>query len=570
MRAMIHSIKFGALLAASGAALALTAAPVARAQTQIALTKHNLTPSGPGAVRSASPTGLCVFCHTPHNAKPTQGLWNATLPSVTYQLYSSSTTRAQLNQPTGSSRLCLSCHDGVLAPGNLRVPPAGAALAFNPLTGPASLGTDLSASHPVSFLYDSALALSRGGLADPSSLPATVRLDLSHQMQCTSCHDPHEDRRPQFLRTDTRFGTLCTTCHKMSHWPGSSHALSNATWNGTGTSPWPAGAFPSVAENACENCHRPHAAGHGQRLLAQSDEPSNCTNCHAGTVAASNVQLPLQKPYRHDLMAVEWTHTPDESAPAMTRHVACPDCHNPHAANSAAGVAPLVSGRLAGVPGISIAGATVPEASFEYEICLKCHGLAEPSTLGLARASGTRNIRLKIDPGNQSFHPIAAAGRNPTVGDLAPGYTSSSIVSCVSCHTNDDASALAAKGPHGSMYEWLLGAPYTSADLTPESASSYALCYQCHTRLYLIGDQAHTFHHNSHVVTAQASCATCHDPHGSRGGAHLVDFMLRDRTGKPVVTASATLGRLEYTPTGAGHGQCYLSCHGVNHEPLAY
>ena len=94
-------------------------------QTQVARTVHNLTPVGPGQLKESRPTGVCAYCHTPHNADPNIALWNRDLPAVTYQLYASSTLQAALDQPTGSSRLCLSCHDGILAMGNLRVPPPG-------------------------------------------------------------------------------------------------------------------------------------------------------------------------------------------------------------------------------------------------------------------------------------------------------------------------------------------------------------------------------------------------------------------------------------------------------------
>ena len=203
----------------------------AQAQTQIAHTKHNLSASGPGAVRTAEAAGTCVFCHTPHNASPSRGLWNRDLPAVTYQLYASSTLQAQLDQPTGSTRLCLSCHDGLLAVGNLRVTPKGAALAIGPLTGKSALGSNLSGDHPISFLYDAALALRRGDLADPQALPPAIHLDDKRQMQCTSCHDPHDDRQPKFLRMDNRSGALCTACHRLRNWSGSSHASSNAVWN---------------------------------------------------------------------------------------------------------------------------------------------------------------------------------------------------------------------------------------------------------------------------------------------------------------------------------------------------
>jgi predicted CXXCH cytochrome family protein len=543
-----------------------------QAQTRIAGTKHNLTPSGPGAVRAAEPAGTCVFCHTPHNAKPTRALWNRELPAVTYQLYASSTLKAQLNQPNGSSRLCLSCHDGILALGNLRISPKGAPITLGSLTGAGSLGTDLSDDHPVSFVYDSSLAYNRGGLADPLALPPAIRLDDARQLQCTSCHDPHEDRRPKFLRLENRFGGLCTACHRPPNWGGSTHAVSSATWNGAGTSPWSAGAYPTVAENACLSCHRPHAAAHPQRLLAQDMESANCTICHGGTVAAKNIEVEFFKPFRHPIEDVQWVHDPNEDPLSMQRHVTCVDCHNPHAATAALGVPPGVSGRLRGVPGITLGGTSIAEASFEYEVCFKCHGLREPATAGIMRQGGTRNMRLKIDPAGRSYHPLAAPGTNAIILGLEPGYTASSLINCTSCHNNDawTSAGTSPAGPHGSRYEPILGWQYETVYPTAESYQSYALCYQCHNRNFLINDQAGTFHHNTHVVVQQAPCAACHDAHGSRQNAHLIDFMLRDRNGNILVSPSSVQGRLEYLSLGAGRGECYLQCHGVNHEPKSY
>ncbi len=102
----------------------LAAPPATHAQSDIAKTVHNLTPEGPGKQKETVKTGLCVFCHTPHNGSPGRALWNKDLPGISYQLYTSTTTRADLKQPTGSSRLCLSCHDGFVAMGNLLVPAA--------------------------------------------------------------------------------------------------------------------------------------------------------------------------------------------------------------------------------------------------------------------------------------------------------------------------------------------------------------------------------------------------------------------------------------------------------------
>lgn len=558
------------MLAATAVAAAVVCT-AAFAQGDVAHTRHNLAPSGPGTVRATESSGVCVYCHTPHNANPTRGLWNRQLPAVTYRVYSSTTTKARITQPTGSSRLCLSCHDGVLALGNLRASPRRSGAGLGLLRGPSVIGTDLSDDHPISFVYDSALA-AHGGLADPASLPSTVPLDDTRQMQCTTCHDAHEARRPRFLRMEERGGSLCITCHRIGGWSASGHATSPATWNGVGSSPWPAQAFATVAENGCLSCHRPHAAGHGERLLAQPTESGNCLVCHAGNVASRNVENEFLKPFRHPIDSAQWVHDPAENPAVAPRHVACVDCHNPHASTSTSGSAPILPGSLKGVPGMALGGSLVAEATFEYEVCFKCHGAREPVTPGMVRQGGTRNIRLRIDPGNRSYHPVAAAGKNPSVGSLKPQYNASSLISCTSCHNSDDwtPAGRSPRGPHGSRFEPILGREYLTNDPIPESPQAYDLCYQCHNRDFLLGDRAGTFPHRLHVVDRQAPCAVCHDPHGSRDGEHLVDFMTRDRTGKPVVTPSVAQRRLEYTAPGGGHGQCYLQCHGVNHEPKSY
>ncbi len=551
----------------------VTLAPPAEAMTSIANTVHNLTPTGPGTFRAPETTGLCVYCHTPHNASPQSALWNRELSGVIYQLYESTTLKAQVKQPTGSSRLCLSCHDGSLAMGNLRVPPKGGQPTLGVLTGKAVLGTNLSGDHPISFVYDGALTANRGELVDPLSLTKTTPLDRNGELQCNSCHDAHEDRRPNFLRMDTRYGALCTTCHKMNGWSGATHANSLATWNGIGTSPWPTSSYATVADNACESCHRPHAAGHGKALLAQSGEAANCSVCHAGTVATLNIQMEFSKPSHHPIENAEWTHTPNEAATLMPRHVTCADCHNAHVADTSTASVPAVSGKLKGVRGINQSGAPVTTASFEYEVCYKCHGMNTAATAGIQRQDNVRNARLQFDPVNPSYHPVVAMGKNPTIQNLVPGYTASSQIGCMSCHNNNAwiSGGTQPAGAHGSIYQPILEREYRTESTAVESLQNFALCYKCHDRNALTIDSPGQFPHAKHLSNplTQTSCAACHDPHGSRQQPHLINFMLFDRMGIAVVTRSTVQNRLEYIP-GAGGGQCYLMCHGVNHEPKSY
>ena len=106
-----------ALLVALAAALALAGA--AMVQAGVATTRHNLSISGPGPVKSSAEDQLCVFCHAPHSAAPGTALWNRATPTPAYQTYSTSTTRASVGQPTRGSLLCLSCHDGTIALGQV-------------------------------------------------------------------------------------------------------------------------------------------------------------------------------------------------------------------------------------------------------------------------------------------------------------------------------------------------------------------------------------------------------------------------------------------------------------------
>jgi predicted CXXCH cytochrome family protein len=541
------------------------------AQTQIARTLHNLTPSGTGSFRVGEPAGLCVFCHTPHNANPTRALWNRDFSGATYQLYESTTLESTPSQPTGSSRLCLSCHDGILALGNVRAVPPGGNFSLGPLTGRAALGTDLSDDHPISFVYDTALALRRGELADPSVLPGTVKLDDTGQVQCTTCHNPHEDRNPKFLRVDNRFGALCTTCHDKRHWTDASHATSSATWNGTGTNPWPDPGFPTVAENACLSCHRPHAGGHPERLLAQAEEVKICTVCHSGTVAQKNIETEFLKPFRHPIDSTPFVHDPGEDPQIMPRHVICMDCHNPHAVKDVPALAPAATGRQRGVSGLSISGVRVDEVTNEYEVCLKCHGVREPTTPGAVRQDSTRNIRLRIDPANPSYHPVAASGKNTTIQGLIPPLTASSVIYCTNCHNNNDwtPTGTAPRGPHGSLFEPILEREFQAGDPVVESPAAYALCYKCHNRTTLLNNGR--FPHDAHLLRGNVSCSSCHDVHGSRQHIRLINFKLRTREGGTVVSPNSN-GRLEFVPdlSRPGRGECSLSCHGQDHDRRSY
>ena len=535
-------------------------------------TRHNLSISGPGTIKSSTEERICVFCHTPHTARvDTPYLWNRQ-ETFGHTPYDSTTLYSSIGQPTGASKMCLSCHDGTVALGALLYPPEIpfiGGIRFMPDNG-SNLDVDLSDDHPVSFLYNSTLATNNGELAQPSTLPPQIALDNNSLMQCTSCHDPHYDQYGSFLVMSNVYSALCTACHQNNGWGVSSHSTSDAIWNGLGVDPWPQSSYITVSENGCMNCHVSHNAGGHARLLNYQFEENNCIACHNGNVAATDIEAEISKQYGHSVQSFSGIHDPAEdfTSGSVPEHVECSDCHNPHWSNeNPSSGAPLVSGATEGVSGINSIGQNVAIASNQYEICFQCH--ADNNVINVAsidRQIQQLNTRLEFEPSNPSYHPVESQGTNANVPSLLPPYTTSSIIYCTDCHSSN---AGGPKGPHGSNYKYLLSENYVALDFTIESPLSYELCYKCHDRNSILADQS-GFSHNNHVVNKSTPCAACHDAHGinfvqgnSLNNSHLINFDI-------TIAQPDSQGRLRFEDTGTFSGQCYLNCHNVAHEPLAY
>jgi hypothetical protein len=267
------------------------------------------------------------------------------------------------------------------------------------------------------------------------------------------------------------------------------------------------------------------------------------------------------------------------------RHVACLDCHDPHAASGRPAPPGGVGGALAGVWGVDQHGQRVEQIRFEYELCFKCHGDSanKPQSGGVATGSAVQrefryaNLRSQLAPTAASYHPIVAPGRSPLVPGLEAPYTAGSLISCGDCHAAENgpgAGGSAPRGPHGSFYPFLLERNYSTADGTPESAAAFALCYKCHDRDTLVAPDRRdpTQHpeptafseHARHLgFKVNAPCSACHAAHGvsSQAGspienAHLVDF--------DVAIVKPFGGVRRYQSGLPGRGSCTLTCHGPN------
>jgi len=329
-------------------------------QENIKITKHNLSSTGLGTVKSTETTEICVFCHTPHGSSATGSaikapLWNRNIDyqnTQSYTLYDNTWSYSfegklnDPNKPTGYSRLCLSCHDGTIAIGSVvNKPESGGYLSTaigmtgvqpggqmplgtgggsNPeLTGDTrNLGTNLQNDHPISFLFDTNLAtVTDTELVDPGPAPAglndvtplapaggyktgvkrygsTAAPSTFENVQCTSCHNPHAVTYPKFLRAP-RF--------------------QDASESGfLPCSPTPCapggGPTPATGQIICLYCHSKPGWSPSTHSVSKA--------IHAPYPLADNPSTPDPENYDYD-----GSHT--------VGAYACRNCHDPHTAQGA-------------------------------------------------------------------------------------------------------------------------------------------------------------------------------------------------------------------------------------------
>lgn len=257
---------------------------------------------------------------------------------------------------------------------------------------------------------------------------------------------------------------------------------------------------------------------------------------------------------------------------AANRHVECEDCHNPHAAgnvrrtwagantNRIGANSPLagVFAARAVTPAVTADGAAlssrwvaptaytiVTTATFEYEICFRCHSAANSQLAAWGPTDPAKtwtNVALEFNPDNAAFHPVmsrvntttapgrSARTRQPT-HMRAPwnrphteGGIGVQTMTCSDCHRSDTMSATS-QGPHGSAIRHVLRGmwPTRNADgsgvigttdmYTLGESYDGLLCNQCHNMDTVQGlfDA-----HSSHLTNSRDDCVYCHItiPHG--------------------------------------------------------
>jgi predicted CXXCH cytochrome family protein len=487
---------------------------------------------------------MCRSCHVPHRATAVEPLWYRKGGQARFEMDTKISNGTEHVHPLDpGSRNCLSCHDGGMAPSfphrgennsvqvNLTAPEVAAPANYN--------------MHLFNF-PPSGAEISQPG--DDSPLMVTDQGEVG----CITCHDPHNNENGRFLRVSNERSAICLECHHMSNWEQSTH--------GNPQNPLHAG----LEELACLQCHQIHTLPTNAKLL-RADENTLCLSCHDGS-RDEDVEVPsvhdleqvFEKPFTHpirinpnvrDIGYDNQSESPWNFGLADDRFVRCGDCHNPHAV-APENVSPLLDGSLAFVEGVDAMGFSKSRADAEFEVCYKCHGQNQNTTIG-------NDVARLFAAGNRSFHPIETVGMNMNVPSLIDEWSEQSIMTCSDCHGNDD--SYGPQGPHGSNYPHILKASYS--DSPYGALDEQALCFKCHDQRKIVSNMGFKFH-SLHIERAGYSCAACHDPHGSMdmqallnlGQLHITEF-----DGQKVIESMEP-----------GHGTCTLKCHGTIHRGEVY
>ncbi len=428
---------------------------------------HDLSPGGQSPIKGG---GLppCQYCHAPHSGTGKGPLWAQQHSTQAHKMYSSNTLPQfeTLQQPTvGSpSSLCLSCHDGTVAPGT-SVPYGTIKMQGKmnqiDILDP-TLSGNLQGSHPISFnkLQDSP-DLVQGLSTNHQTMDPQRKVHLVNgSVECESCHNPHVQNVDKvslnFLVRESSSGQMCLACHGTS--PRTVNNLSNplalwstsihATVSNTTLIAANVGSYSTVAQNSCSICHVDHSANGSARLLrapvpvvaALDAATQSCISCHNGnnniTPALPNVYAEFAKPTSHPFPALSGNNTHDPTVPPPpvgsaeatvlnnNRHATCVDCHNPHASQQVGSTfpsPPLIRVSQAGVNGVKSDGITLDAgaAQYQYENCFRCHGsstgkgkLPIQPTFGYfptrvaASTQDAFNVSLEFASTASSSHPV--------------------------------------------------------------------------------------------------------------------------------------------------------------------
>lgn len=255
---MKKTIMTGALILGAFIGAAFAEGPYTPAGQGVIGSMHDMNKFAPDGGQADPEARVCAFCHTPHHAisDPTGApspLWShdftaANPESANMVAYQSPYYDLTIQDPLeGPSRLCMSCHDGLIAADqhyNLAGTYAAASIKDDGF-GDRAVGKqngaglyDFGNDHPIGFNYDEAAAEALAKSGKLAIFPKESRflgIDFTRSgktiqsvltpagtMTCASCHDVHNkdnvanvkaSDRNYFVYAPQDNSLLCISCH---------------------------------------------------------------------------------------------------------------------------------------------------------------------------------------------------------------------------------------------------------------------------------------------------------------------------------------------------------------------
>jgi predicted CxxxxCH...CXXCH cytochrome family protein len=391
----------------------------------------------------------------------------------------------------------------------------------------------------------------------------------------------------------------------------------------------PAGGTSSVATFVCFKCHGTATAGTAfpmNRSGADVYLEAQKAQGHGG--AAASARPNLNNDARHATLAEASAAFGGTAFAGAGRHVNCLDCHDPHesgrtgrsyaaaadanrnripAGSPITGATGVQYGTAAGAgksypalpasgswPGTAAAnyGTSVTRATYEYEVCFKCHtgfafGATPPAAAATPSGQAETDLGLELSPSMRSGHPVVSPlsgyANSPVPKPLVAAQLSAPFntamgaqtMTCTDCHTGDAVSP-GAQGPHGSAVTFMLRGPNQTwpgtFTLATSGANAYnagagtaagLFCLNCHP-LRTGTTWANNVHsRNNH---SSRTCVTCHIlvPHGGK----VSRLIAAKGTGTSTLPArydggsAVTQFRKATSPTTYDKPNCNTSCGG--------
>ncbi len=472
----------------------------------------------------AEDTRFCTYCHSSH----------ASVSQMVYSGIGDPLPYGALIKAPDPTLLCLTCHDGTGSRFNVQGQ-------FGPLA-------TVNSFHSIKHLQ------ARSG----------------RELECTQCHNPHADRRPdlsvypRLLRqievtgpepVQVRDGPeFCLTCH------GKADRIVGGYYAATG--------------GDHRNPDAVHYDVYKERLLPLSGSRVTCLGCHESHAAAGSALLPRRGVAGP--VGLPFTST------APGEEDACLNCHDTRATayggtgeNVAAsflrgedGSTQQATARLQGRAGPSrhdVFGETGGKVE-----CSSCHG---PHTVSATRYAEGQARSAISDPDNTRLYWIASGGRQRDRVSGVPGATAGPMTEfCLRCHDGDPPRATLtwdAQAEDGVIVPYTIQFPvwsFTNAgggwDKAVFRSSGHRAagmeCTDCHAshaadgpRLLLRGED---------TASGDGACLGCHNGTGFAADVRA-DFLKASR--HPALDlAGKHSDREDYQnlPAGDRHAEC-ADCH---------